>query len=85
MPNSAVMMGRPMAMTEPNATSRMMMAARMPMASVDPGTAWATLLMASPPSSIWSPSPAAPSAVSTRSWTDEVGMSSTGASNTTVA
>jgi len=48
-----------MAMTDPKATSRMTMAARMPMISLVPGVAWATLLMASPPSSTCSPLPAA--------------------------
>ena len=37
MPNRAVTIGRPMASTEPNATSRMTMAARMPMISLAPG------------------------------------------------
>ena len=45
-PNSAVMMGRPMATTEPKASSMMMMAARMPMPSLDPGFPPATRLMA---------------------------------------
>ena len=36
-PNSAVTMGRPMATTEPKASSMMMMAARMPMPSLGPG------------------------------------------------
>ena len=35
MPNSAVMIGRPIASTEPNAISRMTMAARMPIASLE--------------------------------------------------
>ena len=35
-------MGRPMAMTEPKAISRMMMAAKMPMPSLDPGLAETT-------------------------------------------
>src|SRR6266568_1749544 len=37
MPNRAVMMGSPMAGTEPNVSSRMMMAAPMPTASAPPG------------------------------------------------
>ena len=41
-PNSAVMMGRPMATTEPNASSMMMMAAVMPMPSLAPGEILAT-------------------------------------------
>ena len=36
MPNSAVPIGRPMASTDPNAMSRMIMAAAMPMASLAP-------------------------------------------------
>ncbi len=46
MPNSAVMMGRPMATTDPNASSMMTMAARIPMPSAGPGFAPATRPMA---------------------------------------
>ena len=46
MPNKAVMMGRPMATTEPNASNMMMMAARMPIPSLDPGAAPDTSSMA---------------------------------------
>ncbi len=53
MPNMAVMMGRPMATTEPKASSMMMMAARMPMPSLGPGLAPATRPMASPPRATW--------------------------------
>ncbi len=53
MPNRAVMMGRPMATTDPKASSMMMMAARMPMPSLDPGLAPATRLMACPPRATW--------------------------------
>ena len=41
-PNSAVMMGRPIATTEPKASSMMMMAAVMPMPSLAPGEILAT-------------------------------------------
>ncbi len=51
MPNNAVMIGRPMAMTDPKATSRMMMAAKMPMASLLPGVAKTALLIGGPPRS----------------------------------
>jgi len=64
MPNRAVMIGRPMAMTEPNATSRMMMAAKMPMASLDPGVANTALLMGWPPNSTSRPGGVAALAVS---------------------
>ena len=41
-PNRAVMMGRPMATTEPKARSMMMIAAVMPMPSLAPGDTLAT-------------------------------------------
>ena len=41
-PNSAVMTGRPMATTDPKASSMMMMAAVMPMPSLGPGEILAT-------------------------------------------
>ena len=53
MPNKAVMMGRPMATTDPKATSMMMMAARMPIPSLEPGLAPATSPMAWPPTATW--------------------------------
>ncbi len=53
MPKMAVMMGRPIATTEPKASSMMMMAARMPMPSLEPGFAPATSPIASPPSATW--------------------------------
>ena len=53
-PNSAVMMGRPMARTEPKEISRMMMAATMPMSSLAPGGAWVANM--NPDSSNWTPS-----------------------------
>ena len=46
MPNRAVMIGSPMATTDPKASSMMMMAAMMPMPSLGPGLAPATRLMA---------------------------------------
>ena len=53
MPNRAVMMGRPMATTEPKATSMMIMAARMPMPSLEPGAAVTTLETTWPPTATW--------------------------------
>ena len=52
MPNKAVMIGSPIAMTDPNAMSRMMMAAMMPMNSLESAGASANM---SPPSSIRNP------------------------------
>ena len=52
-PNSAVMMGSPIATTEPKANSMMMMAARIPMLSLGPGFAPATSPIASPPRATW--------------------------------
>ncbi len=52
MPNRAVRIGRPMAITEPKATSRMMIAAPMPISSLGPSCGWTTLAMGCPPSSI---------------------------------
>ncbi len=49
-PNRAVRIGRPMAMTEPKASSRMMMAARMPTPSLGPGEAVITFPIGPPPS-----------------------------------
>ena len=61
MPNRAVMIGRPMARTDPNTTSRMMMAATMPISSVAPsdGLDWNI----APPSSTWSAAWRAPNAI----------------------
>ncbi len=53
MPNRAVMMGRPMATTDPKATSMMMMAAKMPIPSLEPGLPPATSPMAWPPTATW--------------------------------
>ena len=55
MPNRAVMMGSPIATTEPKARSMMMMAAKMPMPSLGPGFAPATSPMACPPTATWNP------------------------------
>ena len=72
-PNSAVMMGRPMATTEPKASSMMMMAARMPMPSLGPGFAPATRPMASPPRATWYPVVSKDCAVSMTFWMSAVG------------
>jgi hypothetical protein len=53
MPNSAVMIGRPMASTEPNASSRMIAAASRPIASLENSAGSAKI---SPPSSTCTPS-----------------------------
>ncbi len=49
-PNSAVMIGSPMATTEPKAISMITMAARMPAPSLGPGAAVMTFPMGPPPS-----------------------------------
>ncbi len=49
-PKRAVMIGSPMATTDPKANSMMTMAARMPIPSLDPGRPAATRPMAGPPS-----------------------------------
>ena len=74
-PNRAVMMGRPMATTEPKASSMMMMAARMPMPSLGPGLAPATSPMASPPRATWYPADPKDCAVSMTFWMSAVGRS----------
>ena len=48
-PNSAVRMGRPMATTDPKAMSMMMIAAVMPMPSLEPGAADTTFSTTCPP------------------------------------
>ncbi len=68
-PKSAVMMGRPMAMREPKATSRMTMAASRPMASLDPMLGCSTRPMGWPPSSTWKPGLLAASAAATSRFT----------------
>ncbi len=50
MPNRAVMIGRPMASTDPNAIKRMSTAARMPIASL---AGWVWSVNIDPPSSTW--------------------------------
>ena len=54
-PASAVMTGRPMATTEPKASSMMMMAAVMPMPSLGPGAAVTAAEIGLPPSATWKP------------------------------
>ena len=53
MPNRAVRMGSPMATTEPNAISMMIMAPRIPAPSLGPGAAVMTLPMGPPPRATW--------------------------------
>ena len=55
-PASAVMTGRPIATTDPKASSMIRMAAVMPMPSLGPGAAVAAALMGVPPSSTRKPS-----------------------------
>ncbi len=62
-PASAVMTGRPMATTDPKASSMMRIAAVMPMPSLGPGAAVAAALIGAPPSSTWKPRWAAACAV----------------------
>ena len=54
-PTSAVITGRPMATTEPKASSMMRMAAVMPMPSLGPGAAVTAAEIGFPPSSTWKP------------------------------
>ena len=63
-PASAVITGRPMATTDPNASSMMRIAAVMPMPSLGPGAAVAAAEIGSPPSSTWKPARAPPPAPS---------------------
>jgi hypothetical protein len=61
-PNRAIMIGRPMASTDPNVTSRMRMAARKPIDSAPPGSSNSENTTALPPGSIASPGISASSA-----------------------
>ena len=54
-PKSAVRIGRPMATTDPKASSMIRMAAVMPMPSLEPGAAVATDEIGLPPSATWNP------------------------------
>ena len=54
-PASAVITGRPMATTDPKASSMMRIAAVMPMPSLGPGAAVAAAEIGFPPSSTWKP------------------------------
>ena len=84
-PASAVMMGRPMATIEPNASSMMRMAAVMPMPSLGPGAAVTADEIGSPPSSTWKPGWAAACAVVMTCFTAPVGMSAVSVVNCTWA
>ena len=84
-PKSAVMMGSPIATTEPKASSMMMMAARMPIPSLAPGAAAATDEMGAPPSATWKPGRWAACAVLITSWMAPDGRSAVAASNCTTA
>ncbi|MGD0808724.1 MAG: hypothetical protein ABSA91_03340 [Acidimicrobiales bacterium] len=55
MPTSAVRIGSPIATTDPNARSMMMIAAVMPIPSLDPGEGDTTALMGGPPSATCRP------------------------------
>ncbi len=83
-PNRAVTMGRPMAITEPKASSRMMMAARMPTPSAAPKANFCTLVIGDPPSSIAKPGPALALALSITAWIESLGRSWVFLSNCTV-
>ncbi len=85
MPNRAVTMGRPMAMTEPNATSRMIMAAMRPMASAGPGAGASARPMTMPPASTSNPATEAARAVSRSFLASDTGMFSLVSSSWTVA
>ncbi len=74
-PASAVITGRPMATTDPKASSMMRMAAVMPMPSLGPGAAVAAAEIGLPPSSTWKPWWAAACAVVMTFVTAPVGMS----------
>ena len=74
-PASAVITGRPMATTDPKASSMMRMAAVMPMPSLGPGAAVAAAEIGLPPSSTWKPRWAAACAVVMTVFTAPVGMS----------
>ena len=84
-PNSAVTIGSPMAMADPNAMSRMTMAAATPMNSVDPGLGASTNSMGWPPSSTSKPGARAASAVSITRWMSAFGRSTVCWSNWTTA
>ena len=81
----AVTMGSAMAITEPNASSRMTTAARMPSASLLPNCGFSTLWTGAPPSCTANPGCAARCAVVITRWTAGPGMASPLASNRTRA
>jgi hypothetical protein len=84
-PNTATTIGSSIANTDPNATNSTTAAARMPTSSAVPvGGSW-TRVTAWPPSSTWSPSPAAARAVSTTSCTSAFGTASACSANVTCA
>ena len=66
--NRAVRMGRPMAMTEPKASSRMTIAARMPTPSLAPKANFWILAMGDPPRMTEIPGPAPCWARLTTAW-----------------
>ncbi len=84
-PNSAVRIGRPIAMTEPNATSRIRIAARTPIASLEPGLAVSAFVIGWPASSTWKPGRFATRAVSTTRVTSAAARLSVVVSNCTWA
>ena len=74
-----------MAMTEPKAISMMMMAARIPTASLAPGLACTALSMGAPPSCTLNPGAAWARAVSTTLVAASLGRSTVSVSNCTTA
>ncbi len=84
-PKSAVTMGRPMATTEPNASSMMIMAAVMPMPSLAPGEIFCTEEIGLPPRATWNPGRAADCALSMTALIAPGGRSDVCSSNCTTA
>ena len=84
-PASAVITGRPMATTDPKASSMMRMAAVMPMPSLGPGAAVTAEEIGFPPSSTANPACAPDRAALTTCLTAPVGMSAVSVLNCTWA
>ena len=80
-PNRAVRIGRPMAITDPKAMSRMTIAARTPIVSLEPGLAVSAFVIGCPASSTWKPGRFAARAVSTTRATSFLARLSVVASN----
>ena len=84
-PANAVSTGKPIATTEPKASSMIRMAAVIPMPSLAPGAADTAEEIGSPPSSTWNPGWAGACAVLTTCFTAPVGMSAVSVVNCTCA